>query len=93
MPEDFDYFHEMILYDEISRCGNAAGTSSPLPLSFLSPSPLIPPTISQIIFCIVTAALTNGPAIAISALWRFGDACLKVQFNSSAPIFLVFVVM
>jgi hypothetical protein len=25
VPEDFDYFHEMILYDEISRCGNAAG--------------------------------------------------------------------
>jgi hypothetical protein len=24
-PEDFDYFHEMILYDELSRCGNAAG--------------------------------------------------------------------
>jgi hypothetical protein len=25
VPDDFDYFHEMILYDEISRCGNAAG--------------------------------------------------------------------
>ena len=25
VPDDFDYFHEMILYDEVSRCGNAAG--------------------------------------------------------------------
>jgi hypothetical protein len=27
----------------------------------------------------VNAALTNGPAIAISALWRFGDKHLKVH--------------
>jgi hypothetical protein len=29
VPEHFDYFHEMILYDEISRCGNAAGKAHP----------------------------------------------------------------
>jgi hypothetical protein len=29
VPEDFDYFHELILYDEISRCGNAAGALRP----------------------------------------------------------------
>ena len=44
-PEDFDYFHELILYDELARCGHSA----------------------------VVAALSNGPAIAISALYRFGS--------------------
>eukprot|EP01098_Paradermamoeba_levis_P013409 TRINITY_DN6101_c0_g1_i4.p1 TRINITY_DN6101_c0_g1~~TRINITY_DN6101_c0_g1_i4.p1 ORF type:complete len:321 (+),score=72.66 TRINITY_DN6101_c0_g1_i4:67-1029(+) len=48
-PEDFDYFHELILYDEISRCG-----SSP-----------------------VIAALTNGPAIALSVVLRFGSEEMK----------------
>ncbi len=33
----------------------------------------------------VTAALTNGPAIAISALWRFGDKNLKVNWHCLAP--------
>lgn len=44
-PEDFDYFHEFILYDELARCGHAAAIG----------------------------ALSNGPAIAISALYRFGS--------------------
>ena len=44
-PEDFDYFHELILYDEIARQGNAA----------------------------VVAALTNGCAIALPAVMRFGS--------------------
>jgi len=43
-PEDYDYFHELITYDEITRCGHAP----------------------------VIAALTNGPAIALSAILRFG---------------------
>eukprot|EP01094_Clydonella_sp_ATCC50884_P000037 TRINITY_DN1002_c0_g1_i1.p1 TRINITY_DN1002_c0_g1~~TRINITY_DN1002_c0_g1_i1.p1 ORF type:complete len:549 (-),score=204.74 TRINITY_DN1002_c0_g1_i1:152-1762(-) len=48
-PEDFDYFHELILYDEIARCGHAG----------------------------VIAALTNGPAIGLSAIFRFGSDELK----------------
>lgn len=43
-PEDFDYFHELITYDEIARCGYAH----------------------------VFAAITNGPAIALTAILRFG---------------------
>ena len=48
-PDGFDYFHEMILVDEIARCGNAS----------------------------VHAALTNGPAIALSAIMRFGTEAQK----------------
>ena len=44
-PADFDYFHELILYDELSRLGSSSAV----------------------------AALSNGPAIAISAVWRFGS--------------------
>eukprot|EP01013_Petalomonas_cantuscygni_P004266 TRINITY_DN14597_c0_g1_i1.p1 TRINITY_DN14597_c0_g1~~TRINITY_DN14597_c0_g1_i1.p1 ORF type:complete len:545 (+),score=124.06 TRINITY_DN14597_c0_g1_i1:54-1637(+) len=43
-PEDLDYFHELIIYDELARCGNPAAL----------------------------AALTNGPAIALSAVLFFG---------------------
>jgi alkylation response protein AidB-like acyl-CoA dehydrogenase len=48
-PENFDYFHELIVYDEISRCG----------------------------FSPVIAALTNGPAIGLPAVMRFGSEELK----------------
>jgi hypothetical protein len=40
----------------------------------------------------VNAALTNGPAIAISALWRFGDKNLKVARSAMSAVFIfVFV--
>ena len=48
-PEDFDFFHIQILFDEISRCGDAG----------------------------VIAALTNGPAIAVCALLKFGSPEIK----------------
>lgn len=48
-PENFDYFHELIVYDEISRCGY---------------SPVI-------------AALTNGPAIGLPVVLRFGTEVPK----------------
>jgi alkylation response protein AidB-like acyl-CoA dehydrogenase/predicted heme/steroid binding protein len=48
-PKDFDYFHELILFDEVARCGHSGAI----------------------------AALTNGPAIAVSAIMRFGSAAMK----------------
>lgn len=48
-PENFDYFHELITYDEISRVGYSS----------------------------VIAALTNGPAIALSAILSFGPEEMK----------------
>ncbi|GBG16081.1 Acyl-CoA dehydrogenase apdG, partial [Hondaea fermentalgiana] len=42
--EDFDHFHEFILYDELARCANGS----------------------------VLAAITNGPAIALSAIMAYG---------------------
>ncbi len=88
-PDDFDYFHEMILYDEISRCGNAAGKLIPqlnsLRIRFADHlfSHLFRKTLMHLthIMLSVNAALTNGPAIAISALWRFGDKNLKVKWH------------
>eukprot|EP01104_Vermistella_antarctica_P002493 TRINITY_DN12731_c0_g1_i1.p1 TRINITY_DN12731_c0_g1~~TRINITY_DN12731_c0_g1_i1.p1 ORF type:complete len:523 (-),score=99.77 TRINITY_DN12731_c0_g1_i1:19-1587(-) len=49
IPKDFDYFHEMILYDEIARCGSS----------------------------VAVAALTNGPAIGLTAICRFGSEEMK----------------
>jgi len=48
-PEKYDYFHELILYDEIARCGY---------------TPFI-------------AAITNGPAIGLPVILRFGSEELK----------------
>jgi alkylation response protein AidB-like acyl-CoA dehydrogenase len=48
-PKDFDYFHELIVYDEISRVGYSA----------------------------VISALTNGPAIGLPVILRFGSEELK----------------
>jgi len=47
--EDFDHFHEFIIFDELSRCGNSG----------------------------IIAALSNGPAIALSAVWKFGTEEMK----------------
>ena len=49
-PEEFDFFHELILFDEICRAGGNAA---------------------------VVAAITNGPAIALSAIMKFGT---EVQY-------------
>lgn len=48
-PENFDYFHELIVHDEISRCGYSS----------------------------VIAALTNGPAIGLPVILRFGSEEMK----------------
>lgn len=48
-PKDFDYFHELIVYDEISRIGYSAAIS----------------------------AITNGPAIGLPVILRFGTEELK----------------
>jgi len=48
-PENYDYFHELITYDELTRCGSSS----------------------------VMGALTNGPAIALTAVLRFGSEELK----------------
>jgi alkylation response protein AidB-like acyl-CoA dehydrogenase len=48
-PKDFDYFHELILIDELSRCGHAG----------------------------VIAGITNGPAIALTVMLRFGSEEMK----------------
>lgn len=50
-PEDFDYFHEMILYDEISRCGHSSAI----------------------------AAITNGPAIGLPVILRFGSEVFQTK--------------
>jgi alkylation response protein AidB-like acyl-CoA dehydrogenase len=49
IPDDFDFFHELITIDEIARCGD---------------SPIV-------------AGLTNGPAIALSAIMSFGTEVQK----------------
>ena len=51
-PADFDSFHELILYDELSRLGSSSAV----------------------------AALSNGPAISISAVWRFGSPEQKRKY-------------
>jgi len=48
-PQDYDLFHELITYDEISRCGLSS----------------------------VIAALTNGPAIGLPVILRFGSDEMK----------------
>jgi len=48
-PKDFDYFHELIVYDEIARIGYSAAIAS----------------------------LTNGPAIGLPVILRFGSDELK----------------
>ena len=70
----------MILYDEISRCGNAAGPCQCLHLAVAAQYRRIHTlcVVHHTRSSAVNAALTNGPAIAISALWRFGDKHLKV---------------
>ena len=48
-PEDYDIFHEFILVDLISQCGNPS----------------------------VISGLTNGPAIALTCVMKFGSDHLK----------------
>lgn len=52
--DEFDAFHEFILYDELTRCGNGY----------------------------VMAAITNGPAIALSAIMAYGT---EEQRRTCAP--------
>eukprot|EP00760_Papus_ankaliazontas_P034218 PhM_4_TR7050/c0_g1_i1/m.84493 len=53
VPENFDYFHELILFDEISRIAHPGAI----------------------------AAITNGPAIGVSAIMRFGSEAMKKRVS------------
>lgn len=57
-PQGFDYFHELILFDEFARIGLSGAM----------------------------AALTNGPAIGMSAIMRFGSEEMKRR--TSNDVFL-----
>ena len=82
VPDDFDYFHELILYDEIARTGDARrGLTERPPLC----------AIVRRGRAIVVPALTNGPVtdrMSWSQTWHAdmrADMCMQACAGTVPP--------